>query len=257
MVRNPERPKARGGFTVLELLVVLGLVLALFGLTLPFLIDGLDRRRASTARDQVAAMVSRARSAARSEGIAVELVWIEAQARLEARRFEPSPAGFAEESSDPWSGSESSDDRQRLLGAWARLELDDGIRCVPVVAAPEPPRSPIDGAGDFLDDLAMIEDAGDAWLADTRLVVILPDGVAIRLVPFMVGEPGRELECGIDPLTARVDWNAPGLDETERIDSDEDEDQIEDADTEDEPESNVEAASDRGRDELESEGIEP
>lgn len=260
VVRTPERPRARGGFTVLELLVVLGLVLALFGLTVPFMIDGLDRRRASTARDQVTAMVSRARSVARSQGIAVELVWIEAQARLVARRFEPSPAGFATEPSDPWSDSESSDDQRRLRGSWTSLALDDGIRCVPVVATFESLRSPIDGAGDFLDDVATTEDSGDAWLAETRLVVILPDGVAIRLEPFMVGRSGRELECDLDPLTARVDWIAPGRDEPDRVDPDEDE--MEDADTPDEPESEVEEQvvvepADRGRDELESEAIEP
>ena len=208
MARVPESHRRRAGFTVLELLIVLGLVLALFGLTLPFMIDGLDRRRAAALRDDVSSMVSLARSMARRDGIAIELVWTTTPGRLEARRFDPSPGGFRTTSDDRWSEIDPPEDDRLLRAAWARLEPEDGVRLAPPIDPSTSDRSPIDGAGDFLDGVGA-DPSATSWSAETRLLVILPDGTVVRLEPFMVGEPDRELVCEVDPLTGRVVWRDP------------------------------------------------
>lgn len=191
--------------------MVLGIVVALFGITLPFMVDGLDRRRAETARDRVAALISQARSTARSDAVAIEIVCTADGDRLTARRFDPDAGPLSAEGDDLESEIDPVDvgerDDRAISGAWATLPLDPGIRCLEV-----PERRFADDAA--ADDLIRLLDGSPSsdpravgWGSETRLLVILPDGYTIQLRPFMVGDEDRGLEGVVDPLTGRISWD--------------------------------------------------
>ena len=208
----PDRIHRGGGFTILELLVVLGIVVALFGLTLPFMVDGLDRRRAETARDRIAALISQARSTARSDAVAIAIVCAEGGDRLTARRFDPDAGSLSTDGDDIESEIDPVDvgerDERAILETWATLPLDSGIRCFEVPERGFADDAAADDVVRLLDGSPPSESREVGWGSETRLLVILPDGYTIQLRPFMVGNLDRALEGVVDPLTGRISWGS-------------------------------------------------
>lgn len=119
------RPQ-RAAFTLLELLVVLGLILAIGAISLPTVLDGVERRRFDSAIDDAIGTLRLARAHARLESITIEVVAIEdsdSETRLLARAID-----LARFAADDAEGSEST----RAIGEpWAervlavRLVADD------------------------------------------------------------------------------------------------------------------------------------
>ncbi len=79
------RRKAVRAFTLLELLMVLGVAIALASLVMPLYTPMLDRQEFDNTVDAALAQCEQARAAAQERGMAIELVVTDAGTRLEAR----------------------------------------------------------------------------------------------------------------------------------------------------------------------------
>jgi type II secretory pathway pseudopilin PulG len=202
------------GVTLIELLTVLGLLLAMAALALPLVHGIVERRRFEGAVEEVVGMLLLARSHARLEATTVEVVLVgggSGPVELVARQVELS--GLALEESD--------DPPPPLSASWAKRRLPEEVRvsgeAVPESAAEAPVGPPLDGAS----TLAAWEDAGDDGQREgggvqRRLALYAPDGsapVAGRLT--LIDEAGRRAVVRINPWTGYasivVGSAAPGV----------------------------------------------
>lgn len=206
------------GFTILELLVTLGILLAVGGILIPFTLAELERRELVLAEDQLGMLVQFARVESRRSGAPVEVV-IDADGRnVEVLRLDPKSlgdgvfvdaedAGVAVDFEDVVEVDESASDR-RLPSRWAR-------RALPEIASLRPPPSidselagfrPEDAFGGFdLDSpTSAVESAFDSpWPGPTRLAVAFPDGSVVTVTPAVLVSSGRLRSWEIDPWNGR------------------------------------------------------
>lgn len=228
--------------------MVVGIVLTLGAVVLPFTLREIEQRREAEAFDRFGLLCRMARADARASGVPVVLRVDEVGRILEARRLDPrSDAMPSPMDSDPASGflpsNETDEDASTPIpAAWARLELPEGCRCEP----PPDPESfdafaPIDDAfGESATPLGLDlpgDEASPAWEATTRLVLFLPDGAAVSARTFGVrtsqgwrpieiepygGRPSVGEILDPDAVDLEAEWSSddPGPDESEPFDVD-------------------------------------
>lgn len=194
--------------------MVVGIVLTLGAVVLPFTLREIEQRREAEAFDRFGLLCRMARADARASGVPVVLRVDEDGRILEARRLDPrSDAMPSSMDSDPERGflpsNETDEDASTPIpAAWARLELPEGCRCEP----PPDPESfdafaPIEDAfGESATPLGLDppgEEASPAWEAATRLVLFLPDGAAVsaRIFGVRTSQGWRPIE--IEPYGGR------------------------------------------------------
>ena len=183
----------RRGFTILELLVSIGILLLLAAIALPYAWSALGRHELDAGEDHLTMQLVMARAAAREEGQAVEIVALsdgEGAETLQARFFATTPA-TSEAADDEDAGH--ADGEACIRASWARWTLPDGMTLDIQFAAQT-------------DDDDEDEDAKSKETASgTRTVALfLPDGTALiapTLVLAMQGGTARSLL--IDPVTGR------------------------------------------------------
>ena len=210
--RTPDIRRSRFGFTILELLVVLGILVALFGVALPFMVDGLSRRQGDAVREQVAVMIRRAVSMARVEGVAIEVVCGPDGDRIDARLFEPVAGGFSDigEVSMFDETDDFDDEAGRRIGAtWARIRFDSDVRCLPIAEIGNEETDSMDDVGGSFEATPVDLPSDVGWGTETRLAVALPDGTVVQLKPFSIQVGGKTSICRIDALAGRADWIRP------------------------------------------------
>ncbi len=203
-----DRGPRAAGFTILELLVVIGIVLAIGAVALPFTLREIDRRQEAETIDRLGLLVRFARAEARTTGVPV-VIRVDAEGRVvEARMLDPrDDDGLAAVLADTTEAAESV--AQAIAGTWSRVELPDGLRCVP-----EPDFGELDAESAFddpgLDALLdatprMLDEIGpDVWPDVTRLVMFLPDGTAIATRVFGLATDRGWRRCDIDPYGGRL-----------------------------------------------------
>ncbi len=203
-----DRAPRTAGFTILELLVVIGIVLAIGAVALPFTLREIDRRQEAETIDRLGLLVRFARAEARGSGVPVVVEVDATGTRIEARTLDPrDDDGLAMVLADTTEAAESV--AQAIAGTWSRVELPDGLRCVP-----EPDFGELD-AGSAFDDpgLDALLDATptmldeiepDVWPDLTRLVMFLPDGTAITTRFFGIATGRGWRRCDIDPYGGRL-----------------------------------------------------
>lgn len=209
-----EQIRRDRGLTILELLVVIGIVLALGALALPFTLRELDQRREAEAFDRFGLLCRMARADARASGVPVLLRVDETGAILEARRLDPRSDGVAtfvpadpDEDLPLFDGMEE-DDSSLVPAPWARLELPDGCRCEPPPDpdAADPFSFPGDMSDEFVeafDDDAPSDGQPSPWETATRIVLFLPDGAAVSTRPFGVRTRAGWRPVEIEPYGGR------------------------------------------------------
>jgi prepilin-type N-terminal cleavage/methylation domain-containing protein len=186
------------GFTLLELLIAIGLMLALAAVVIPITISGSAEREFETSLDRIAAQALLARSQALRAGRAIELVCVSQQQRtLEARWFDPAtafvdPVGPVDRSG----GGAGAAEPARIGESWARLELPGGLSW-----SDRPPGATENAAED-----EAARDRDDAAVPGSiRLAVFLPDGSAIlRRTTWLNDGEGRGASIAIDPFSAEA-----------------------------------------------------
>jgi type II secretory pathway pseudopilin PulG len=213
-----ESFSASRGFTILELLVALGILLAAGGIMIPFTLAELERREVVLAEDQLGMLVRFARIEARRTGTPVE-VMIDADGRqVEVRRLDPKSPGsvFAGESGREDSDSEFEDVRdleesnpdRRVSSRWARRSLPD----VALLRPPPEAESGREGLrpGDSFDELdpafSSVSSSSafeQPWPGPTRFAVAFPDGSVVTVTAVVLASRGRMRSWKIDPWSGQ------------------------------------------------------
>lgn len=234
LARRSQRALRARGLSMVELLVVIGIVLAIGALVLPWSLGWLSGRELDNAEDRLAMQLVLARAAAREEGRPVVVVANPegAECSVEVRFMEAGDAALA---MDPaGSDSRSSMDgpgRSDAEGALdadddADLAMDDGadsressdgaaresaadpasvfgtwarLRLPPGISIGPAAADPADAA----DEALAVEDAG-APEAPQTLAIFLPDGTTIVAPLFMLrSDAGMQRALRVDRVTGR------------------------------------------------------
>ncbi len=204
-VEPGHRSHARG-LTLIEILVALGLLLALSALVLPVTSWAFRLGALESARDGVEAIILRSRAEARLDGRAIELGFVDG--RFEARWFDPSTASLDEDIESDWLAAVEVDATDleedfRILAPWARRPLVPGIAFVPLEEFLLE-RSSFEPFGVDEDEPPAFENDLDMPTGFLRIAVFLPDGGALIGDGFVLREEGSPpLLVEIDPWTAR------------------------------------------------------
>jgi prepilin-type N-terminal cleavage/methylation domain-containing protein len=205
-VVEPNRRSHSRGLTLIELMIALGLVLALSAIVLPISSWLLRIGVLEGARDGVEAILLQSRARARLEGRAIEVRFVDG--RLEARWFDPTAwlqddDDFSSDRSIEVFDFEEGEDSRMILEGWARRRLPPEVdlrlldaylleRDSYQVGMPEET---------VLSPIGALDPAGPPPI---RIAVFLPDGGALQgesLVLSMEDAPPLQLE--VDPWTAR------------------------------------------------------
>ncbi len=208
-----DRGPRAAGFTILELLVVIGIVLTIGAVALPFTLREIDRRQEAETIDRLGLLVRFARAEARATGVPVVVEVDATGTRVAARTVDPRDDGglaavlaVTAETVEADSGDAVS---QPIAATWSRIELSDELRCVP-----EPQLGEFDAETAFDDpgfdalldvpSTSFGETGFDAWPDLTRLVMFLPDGTAITTRVFGLATDRGWRRCDIDPYGGRL-----------------------------------------------------
>lgn len=225
------------GFTILELLVVIGIVIAIGAIAVPFTIREVDRRREAESIDRLALAIRLARAEAQATGVPFEIVVDERGRTLEARRVDPRepvperlPGVDGIEVVDDLESPFEFDDR-RVLAAWATVELAEGLSCRSATELDgwEEWLEPFPPSDDSLGFDEFAEDEPPAWDLPTRLLLCLPDGTVIRTREFGLRSTRGWRVCGVDTYSGRL-----VVDEPRRLE--EESETLEEPEVEEEPE---------------------
>ena len=192
------------GLTLIEILIALGLVVALAALVLPTL-SWLSRfRPLDSACQDVEALCLRARAHAAVNGrpIQIRLLGSDLEAdwlEVEALSFDDAGGIDAVDAVDEFDVSSETSDP---LPTWSRLRLQDGVRCL---ARSSLVSEAADESSAMTDVMSQSSPLGESIDRTTFLVILLPDGTAIsRDDLVLVDESGRTRDIMIDELTGRV-----------------------------------------------------
>lgn len=199
------------GFSLVEILIVIGIVIAIAAVALPWSLGWLGSRELDDAGDRIAMQMLMARAAAREEGRAVEVVAsdTDGQRSIEARWIDLSTSDDSEVVSrgDLWTRDglpQSSIDAE-----WASFSLPNGMSLA------------VDAAnGDESADEQSENNAAagtDGALAGQTLALFLPDGTVLMAPVFLLRtDAGIARAMRVDRATGR----ARVVEESKRPDSD-------------------------------------
>lgn len=146
----------RHGLTLLELLIAIGLLVALAAIVFPPVMGRYRQHVFDAGADLITTQLVLARSHAQATGTAVEVVCNGRPARVSAREFDPAAA------------ADEPPARPAIPESWAEQMLPDGL---------------------WIDDPSSEADAGPAGAGDEppnaalRLAVFMPDGSALLCTP--------------------------------------------------------------------------
>ncbi len=214
-----RRLHAARGVTLLELLIVIGIVMTLMAIAVPMVTSTLDRQRLESVSEEIIGALLMARAHAQAEGVTVEIVLDAGSAqrdderrpmRMLAREIDLHAPTFDDEEGPP-----------PLRRAWADVSIEWPLRLG--VAAPEDdfeadPDSLNPGAGSGAERSR--PRSGGVWsttrdvVARERLVVFAADGSALIAPRLRVDDrASKSIEIVINPFTGlprRVSEQATG-----------------------------------------------
>ena len=228
----------RRGLTLLELLLTIGLLLAMAALALPTVLKGFGERAFESSSEVARHQLLLGRAHAQAAGQPVEVTYYSPPSRIEARLFRAGLRGFdqrqyrrAARSADDGLndellfGDEKSDPEALIPEGWASRHLANGVWITD--------RPPSRASGFDEGELAAVE--GDRQPRDglseprrrIRLAVFLPDGSALLGEPAWIGDAdGRLGKIQVNPWTglpsfqrlAQAEGQSHPLDEAQRPD---------------------------------------
>ena len=248
----------RRGLTLLELLIAIGLVVALGALVFPTMMGRQRQRTFDSTIQIIRDQLLLARAHAQATGEPVEVMYYSEAPHVEARMFRPERAasrfGDADGSAAMLDFSEEPDEDLLIPEGWAYRHLAEGVQITRT-----PPQEIEDGYddsfGSFDDDLgAYFDDASASLVQDQppriiRLAVFLPDGSALLGEGvWVVDNDGRARRIEVNPWTGLpiFDATAANRDAVEDADDSELDDEFEEFERDEE----------RDDDEVDSEDVE-
>jgi len=196
-----SRPSSlrRRGLSLVEILVAIGIVIAIAAIALPWTLGWLGSRELDDAGDRIAMQMLMARAAAREEGRAVEVVAsdTDGQRSIEARWIDLAGIDDGEGVSRGDFLTKDGFPQSSIDAEWASFSLPHGMSlAVDAVNDDEAPdASSEDGAND---------DA-DGTFAGQTLALFLPDGTVLTAPIFMLRtDAGIARSMRVDRATGRA-----------------------------------------------------
>jgi type II secretory pathway pseudopilin PulG len=205
---DPVQQVRSRGLTLFEVLIALGIILALSAIVLPIASWSLRLGSLESARDGVEAVLLQARASARLEGRAIEV--FAGGGRIEARWFDAANgfSGANAIEADDITSLEATladpvdFDELRITNLWARRRLPADITVLDVDDYLETLEES-DMFGSSVDKRAPVEFVSSRN-SELRLGVFLPDGGAlVGQTAVLVGSDGKAIQISVDPWTAR------------------------------------------------------
>ena len=212
----------RRGLTLLELLIVIGLVVALGAIVLPAMTGAQGQRAFDSTVQIIRDQLLLARAHAQLTATPVEVIYYGRSPRVEARLFDPalqaSDSQFVDaDGSNDWAPGDplmldEQDEDELVIGeAWAYRHLAQDVRITST-----PPQDAVDdfddafGSVDDFDDQSQLFDPDEEPHA-IRLAVFLPDGSALLGEPvWVIDNDGRVGRLEVNPWTGLPSFDATG-----------------------------------------------
>ncbi len=211
----------RRGLTLLELLIAIGLVVALGALVFPTMMGRQRQRTFDSTIQIIRDQLLLARAHAQATGVPVEVMYYSEAPHVGARMFRPERAasrfGDADGSAAMLNFGEELDEDLLIPEGWANRHLAEGVHVTKT-----PPQELQDGYddpfGSFDDDLeAYFDDASASLVPDQpprtiRLAVFLPDGSALLGEGvWVVDNDGRARRIEVNPWTGLPIFDATAV----------------------------------------------
>jgi prepilin-type N-terminal cleavage/methylation domain-containing protein len=237
---------ARRGLTLLELLIVLGLLVALAAIAIPSLQGLLEKQSFELAVESTQQQLLLARAHAQATGQPVEIRWRAESNAVEARSFDPAAESASDSSQTGQADSEMAgiegpgDPLQ--LESWATIELPRGV-----TIRARPPSQVLAGDSDETSSttLELLADSSESETADNeveapefvdiQLAVMTPDGGAmVGNDVWFADDAGRAGKLVINPMTGAGRWEPldPAKAAEEHADAAIDDENVDDGDDE-------------------------
>jgi prepilin-type N-terminal cleavage/methylation domain-containing protein len=214
--------RGRRAFTLIELLIVVGVLVALAAIALPYTTSMVERHAFESAVDAVVQQAASARAYAQREGVVVELVATEDGARVEARTVDLLAGEAGAAARTGVTGADGMDAALRGSKAAQKLrkEMERRVEAVAARVGAEAPGADADGA--IHEAWATVRLAPDARAGtdapardderpefapaqgDVRLALFLPDGSAAAVRDVWVTAGPRAGRIAIDPLLGEI-----------------------------------------------------
>jgi len=207
--------RVRRGLSIVELLVAIGVVIAISAIVIPWTAGWLGGRELDNAEDNLAMQMIMARAAAREEGRPVEVVaeFDGVSSRVKARWMESGDdAGFARSGPrDEVDGASSDEAGSSIDANWASVKLPHGVRVALGLAAEREA-----SAKRPVDDPDLLPSARGETIA-----IFLPDGTVFFAPVFMLRTDAGSLRAmKVDRATgvpqAVEQAPAPSVEDVER-----------------------------------------
>jgi type II secretory pathway pseudopilin PulG len=208
---EPAAARDGGGFTLLELLLAIAIVLAVGALVVPAVSSRARQQAFESGAELVRNQLLLARLHARATGRLVEVVFLDAPPRMEARFYEPSVAAEDDDDDEggprragrdetrPYSDSAPRPDLLITTG-WARRALPEGLWIEVEPGPADEPDVPVPGRWSTGRTLPAGLAAPEA--EPLRLALYLPDGSALEGEPLRLADrDGRGARFSINPWT--------------------------------------------------------
>ncbi len=181
---------ARRALTLLELLLALSLLLAIWALVLPVALESLRERAFEANAENVRNQLLLARAHAGASGRPVEIAYEPSPPRIEARYFQVDVADDAASDLDREPGP-APVPIDPIVEGWADTVLPEGFTISAAQSGPAPKVG-----------LTAADAAEDAPSGPLRLAVFMPDGSALMSRPVWLGDVhGRQAKLTINPWT--------------------------------------------------------
>lgn len=212
------------GLSLIELLVVLGLVLAILAIAIPFTLRSLGERELSATEENFASELLKARAQAQESGRPVEVVVMDQPSRIVLRYFNPQAWQDAANESTPKRRSSAGSGRGVRDTWWEESPISSTVR-----VANEAAMDSTDLAAETgLPDLPAAKADAAPRGGPMRVAVFMPDGsILFAASLLLLHENGLRSRVSVDPWTghpaiARGTTNATSTVEAAEGSTDED-----------------------------------
>jgi type II secretory pathway pseudopilin PulG len=203
-----RRASSRGrvGVTLLELLIVVGLLVAIMAIAMPFTMRSLENRELEATEENIASELIKARVKAQESGRPVEVVVLDSPSRVVIRYFREDDTGarFTDDarmlSADTTKGDREMVDPVRDSW-WEESELHPSVS---VTTLPTVDGSDLSAITDGRGDSKSSTETGHASGGSVRLAVYLPDGTTLFAASLLLmHQNGLRSRVSVDPWTGQ------------------------------------------------------
>jgi prepilin-type N-terminal cleavage/methylation domain-containing protein len=213
--RGTQFRRTRSAFTLIEVLVTIGVLVAIASLAMPLYTPLLARQEFDTAIDAARAQCEHARAAAQERGLAIELVVVDGGTRLEARPVDMLADADDEVDTAPRAGGDGmaqaleGSAAARALGAKMQRkirEISPGARRgnesdLPELNEPWASLDLLDGMTASVEAPADTEERAEFnGGTEGRVALFLPDGSATATRGCWLSTGGRIVRLDVNPL---------------------------------------------------------